>query len=74
VKLWPEGGLWRRSDFLKLWSAETVSQFGTQISQLALPLAAIDVLHASAFEVAALKIDLAQSVVSLRRSWISMDC
>jgi MFS family permease len=54
VRLWPEGGLWRRSDFLKLWSAETVSQFGTQISQLALPLAAIDVLHASAFEVAAL--------------------
>jgi MFS family permease len=39
---------------LKLWSAETVSQFGTQISQLALPLAAIDVLHASAFEVASL--------------------
>jgi MFS family permease len=54
VRLWPEGGLWRQSDFLKLWSAETVSQFGTQISQLALPLAAIDVLHASAFEVAAL--------------------
>jgi len=54
VRLWPEGGLWRKSDFLKLWSAETVSQFGTQISQLALPLAAIDVLHASAFEVAAL--------------------
>jgi MFS family permease len=54
VRLWPEGGLWRQSDFLKLWSAETVSQFGTQVSQLALPLAAIDVLHASAFEVAAL--------------------
>jgi MFS family permease len=54
VRLWPEGGLWRQSDFLKLWSAETVSQFGTQISQLALPLAAIDVLHASAFEVATL--------------------
>jgi MFS family permease len=54
VKLWPEGGLWRQSNFLKLWSAETVSQFGTQISQLALPLAAIDVIHASAFEVAAL--------------------
>src|SRR6185437_16238774 len=51
---WPVGGLWRQPDFLKLWSAETVSQFGTQISQLALPLAAIDVLHASAFEVAAL--------------------
>jgi MFS family permease len=54
VKLWPGGGLWRHSDFLKLWSAETVSQFGTQISQLALPLTAIDVLHVSAFKVAAL--------------------
>jgi MFS family permease len=54
VRLWPEGGLWRHTDFLKLWSAETVSQFGTQISQLALPLAAIDVLDASAFEVATL--------------------
>src|SRR6266700_4053478 len=53
-RIWPTGGLWRHADFLKLWSAETVSQFGTQISQLALPLAAIDVLHASAFEVAAL--------------------
>ena len=54
MKLWPTGGLWRHPEFVKLWSAETVSQFGTQISQLALPLAAIDVLHASAFEVAAL--------------------
>ncbi len=54
MKLWPSGGLWRQPDFLKLWSAETISQFGTQVSQLALPLAAIDVLHASAFEVAAL--------------------
>jgi MFS family permease len=54
VRLWPEGGLWRHSDFLKLWSAETVSQFGSQISQLALPLAAIDVLHVSAFKVATL--------------------
>jgi MFS family permease len=54
VSLWPEGGLWRQSDFLKLWSAETVSQFGTQISLLALPLVAIDVLHVSAFKVAAL--------------------
>ena len=54
MKLWPSGGLWRHPDFIKLWSAETVSQFGTQISQLALPLAAIDVVHASAFEVAAL--------------------
>jgi MFS family permease len=52
--LWPTGGLWRHSDFLKLWSAETVSQFGTQVSNLALPLTAVLVLGASAFEVAAL--------------------
>ena len=51
---WPHGGLWRHGDFLKLWSASTVSLFGTQISQLALPLAAVLVLDASAFEVAAL--------------------
>jgi MFS family permease len=54
MKLWPTGGLWRHPDFVKLWSAETVSQFGTQFTELALPLAAIDVLDASAFEVAAL--------------------
>jgi MFS family permease len=54
VRLWPTGGLWRHPDFLKLWSAETISQFGTQVTQLALPLAAILVLDASAFEVAAL--------------------
>jgi MFS family permease len=53
-RLWPTGGLWRHGDFLKLWSAETISQFGTQVSQLALPLVAILVLDASAFEVAAL--------------------
>ncbi len=54
MRTWPTGGLWRHPDFLKLWSAETISQFGTQISQLALPLVAVLVLDASAFEVAAL--------------------
>jgi MFS family permease len=52
--VWPRGGLWRHGDFLKLWSAETVSQLGTQISFLAIPLAAVLVLDASTFEVAAL--------------------
>ena len=51
---WPTGGLWRHADFLKLWSAETVSQFGTQVTLLALPLAAVLVLDATAFQVAAL--------------------
>jgi MFS family permease len=53
-RLWPTGGLWRHRNFLKLWSAETVSQFGTQVSQLAIPLTAVLVLDASAFQVAAL--------------------
>jgi MFS family permease len=54
MALWPQGGLWRHRDFLKLWSAETISQFGSAVTGLALPLVAIIVLHASAFEVAAL--------------------
>ena len=48
------GGLWRHRDFLSLWGAETISQFGTQVSLLALPLVAILVLEESAFKVAAL--------------------
>jgi MFS family permease len=50
----PPGSLWRHPDFLKLWSAETISQFGTQVSVLAVPLVAIWVLEASTFEVALL--------------------
>jgi MFS family permease len=52
--LWPTSGLWRHRDFLKLWSAETISQFGSQIDDLAFALVAILVLDASAFEVAVL--------------------
>ncbi len=48
------GGLWRHRDFLSLWGAETISQFGSQVSFLALPLVAILALEESAFEVAAL--------------------
>ena len=48
------GGLWQHRDFLSLWGAETISQFGTQVSLLALPLVAILVLEESAFKIAAL--------------------
>ncbi len=41
------GGLWQHPDFLKLWSAETVSVFGSQITMLALPLTAVLVLGAT---------------------------
>ncbi len=47
-------GLWAHRDFLKLWGAQTVSTVGTQVTLIALPLTAILVLDASAFEVAAL--------------------
>jgi MFS family permease len=51
-RLWPKGGLWRHPDFLKLWSAETISQFGSAVDDLAIGFVAIVVLDASAFEVA----------------------
>jgi MFS family permease len=44
----------RNADFLRLWSAQTVSAFGFQIGGLAIPLAAIIVLEVSAFQVALL--------------------
>ena len=43
--------LWRHADFMKLWTAESVSQLGSQVSLLALPLIAISILRASPFEV-----------------------
>ncbi len=44
----PSNNLWRHGDFLKLWAGQTVSQFGSQITVLALPLAAALTLHAGA--------------------------
>ncbi|MFC9897727.1 MFS transporter [Nocardia sp. NPDC127579] len=43
--------LHRNPDFLKLWGAQTVSIFGNRVTELALPLTAIGLLGASAFEV-----------------------
>jgi len=48
------GGLWQHRDFVWLWSAQTVSQVGSQVSLLALPLVAIVSLGESAFRVALL--------------------
>ncbi|WP_042417831.1 MFS transporter [Streptacidiphilus anmyonensis] len=48
------GGLWQHLDFRRLWIGETVSQFGTMVGQLALPLVAVLVLHASTFQVGVL--------------------
>jgi MFS family permease len=54
MRRWPREGLWRDPEFLKLWAAQGISQLGTQVTLLALPLAAILVLDASATEVALL--------------------
>jgi MFS family permease len=41
-------GLWLHREFVKLWTGQTISQFGTQVSMLAIPLTAALVLNASA--------------------------
>jgi MFS family permease len=46
----PTGGLWQHSDFLKLWSGQTISEFGSQISALAIPWLAAVGLHATPLE------------------------
>ena len=43
--------LWRHHDFLKLWAADALSQAGTVVTALALPLLVIKVLDATPFEV-----------------------
>ena len=41
------GGLWRHGEFLKLWTGQTISQFCTQVNQLAIALTAALVLDAT---------------------------
>src|SRR2546428_11903597 len=42
--------LWHHPNFLKLWLSETISQFGSQFTGLALPFTAIIFLNAGAAE------------------------
>ncbi|PYC71008.1 MFS transporter [Streptomyces tateyamensis] len=46
--------LWRDRRFVRLWSGVTVSQFGDRVSDLAVPLIAVGVLHASTMAVSVL--------------------
>ncbi|HEU0243188.1 MAG TPA: MFS transporter [Candidatus Limnocylindrales bacterium] len=46
----PTRSLLRHPDFLKLWTAETISVFGSAITQLALPLIAATTLDVTPFE------------------------
>ncbi|MDX1436768.1 MAG: MFS transporter [Anaerolineales bacterium] len=44
---WRLRGLWSSTDFLKLWAGETISLLGSQLTALALPLLAANLLDAS---------------------------
>jgi MFS family permease len=48
--------LWRNRDFALLWAGQSVSEVGSQVTMLALPLLATITLHASTFEVALLSV------------------
>ena len=55
--------LWQNRAFLALFSASTISVFGSLITRTALPFAAIYVLHAGAMEIAAIR--SAEEIASL---------
>jgi MFS family permease len=43
----PQGNLWANRDFLKLWTGQSISELGSQISALAIPWVAAVVLNVS---------------------------
>ena len=46
----PTGGLWANRDFLKLWTGQSISELGSQVSGLAIPWLAAAGLHATPLE------------------------
>jgi MFS family permease len=48
----PKRSAFRKPDFVKLWTAATISLFGTQVSVIAIPVIAVVILGATPFEVA----------------------
>jgi MFS family permease len=47
-------GLWRNPEFVKLWGSLTITSFGAQITNLALPLTAAVMLHATPWQMGVL--------------------
>lgn len=45
-------GLWRHSDFLKLWSGQSISVFGSLVGRIALPMLIVLVLNATPMQAA----------------------
>jgi MFS family permease len=52
---WFSGDLWHNGDFLRLWSAQTTSVLGSQVTTIALPLLAILTLEATASQIGILR-------------------
>ncbi len=51
----PGGGtLWRHRDFRRLWAGQAISQVGTQVSILAIPVIAVQLLHAGPIQMGVL--------------------
>ncbi len=48
------GALWSHADFMKLWTGQTISLFGSQVTLLALPLTAVVLLNATPMQMAIL--------------------
>src|SRR5947207_968616 len=46
----PRAALWGHADFLKLWTGQSISELGSQVSQLAIPWLAAFGLNASPIE------------------------
>src|SRR5437764_9303759 len=40
----PRTGLWAHADFMRLWSAQSISAFGSRITRTALPIIAVKTL------------------------------
>ncbi|SDR74154.1 MFS transporter [Agrococcus carbonis] len=47
----PKGSLWRDANFLTMWSGQALAQVGSQVTELAIPVLAVLLLHASELEV-----------------------
>ena len=54
IAMFPRTGLWAHADFMRLWSAQAISAFGSRITRTALPIIAVQSLHESETVVAVL--------------------
>jgi MFS family permease len=52
----PSGGLWANRDFLKLWTGQSISEFGSSVSLLAIPWLAAKELDATPFQFSAINV------------------